>query len=251
MTLMNCILIDDEPAAIDVLKFHLSSIPFVDLEKTFRDPLDALEYLQKHTVDVIFLDINMPKLSGISFPKFLQNPPLIIFTTAYSEYALESYELKAVDYLLKPIEFNRLLQAVMKVQQLLEKNSSIKTSSAEISNDGGELTIFIKSGSEFHQLYIQDIKYVESDGNYVTFHTSKGPVLARYKLSEVLEILPKDLFIRIHRSYLVALKHIETVKKYCVVIDAKEIPISSNYREEFLDMINEISKKGAAKSKDN
>ena len=193
----------------------------------------------------------MPKLSGISFPKFLQNPPLIIFTTAYSEYALESYELKAVDYLLKPIEFNRLLQAVMKVQQLLEKNSSIKTSSAEISNDGGELTIFIKSGSEFHQLYIQDIKYVESDGNYVTFHTSKGPVLARYKLSEVLEILPKDLFIRIHRSYLVALKHIETVKKYCVVIDAKEIPISSNYREEFLDMINEISKKGAAKSKDN
>ena len=193
----------------------------------------------------------MPKLSGISFPNFLQNPPLIIFTTAYSEYALESYELKAVDYLLKPIEFNRLLQAVMKVQQLLEKNSSIKTSSAEISNDGGELTIFIKSGSEFHQLYIQDIKYVESDGNYVTFHTSKGPVLARYKLSEVLEILPKDLFIRIHRSYLVALKHIETVKKYCVVIDAKEIPISSNYREEFLDMINEISKKGAAKSKDN
>ncbi|MEQ5791606.1 response regulator transcription factor [Muricauda sp. NFXS6] len=246
---MICIIIDDEPAAIDVLKFHLSSIPFIDLEKTFRDPLDALEHLQKHTVDVIFLDINMPKLSGISFPKFLQNPPLIIFTTSYSEYALESYELKAVDYLLKPIEFNRLLQAVMKVQQLLEKNSSIKTSSAEISNDVGQQTIFIKSGAEFHQLYVQDIKYVESDGNYVTFHTGKGPVLARYKISEVLEILPKELFIRIHRSYIVALKHIETVKKHCVVIDAKEIPISSNYREGFLAIIHEISKKGGAKSK--
>ena len=111
---MNCVIIDDEPAAIDVLKFHLSSIPFVVLKKTFRDPLDALEYLPQHKIDLIFLDINMPKLSGISFPKFLQNPPLIIFTTAYSEYALESYNLKAVDYLLKPIEFDRLLQAVMK-----------------------------------------------------------------------------------------------------------------------------------------
>ena len=124
---MNCVIIDDEPAAIDVHKFHLSSIPFVTLMKTFRDPLDALEYLQQHTIDLIFLDINMPKLSGISFPKFLQNPPLVIFTTAYSEYALESYELKAVDYLLKPIEFNRLLQAVMKAKQLLEKNSTITT----------------------------------------------------------------------------------------------------------------------------
>jgi two-component system LytT family response regulator len=128
MIRMNCVIIDDEPAAIDVLKFHLASIQFVTLEKTFRDPLDALEYLQQHTIDIIFLDINMPKLSGISFPKFLQNPPLIIFTTAYSEYALESYELKAVDYLLKPIEFNRLLQAVMKAKLLLEKNSTIPAS---------------------------------------------------------------------------------------------------------------------------
>jgi len=240
---MNCVIIDDEPAAIDVLKFHLSSIPFVELKKTFRDPLDALEYLQQHTVDLVFLDINMPKLSGISFPKFLQNPPLIIFTTAYSEYALESYELKAVDYLLKPIEFNRLLQAVMKAKQLLEKNSTITTSSAEISPDISEQTIFIKSGSEFHQLFIQNIKYIESDGNYVTFYTDKRPILARYKLSEVLELLPKEYFTRIHRSYIVAIKHIETVKKHCVVIDGNEIPISSNYREGFLTIIDNISKK--------
>ncbi len=240
---MNCVILDDEPAAIDVLKFHLSSIPFVVLKKTFRDPLDALEYLQKHTVDLVFLDINMPKLSGISFPKFLQNPPHIIFTTAYSEYALESYELKAVDYLLKPIEFNRLLQAVMKAQQLLEKNSRIIAPSSETSPNSSEQTIFIKSGSEFHQLFIQNIKYIESDGNYVTFYTDKGPVLARYKISEVLEILPKEYFIRIHRSYIVALKHIETVKKHCVVIDAKEIPISSHYKETFLTIIDDISKK--------
>jgi DNA-binding LytR/AlgR family response regulator len=237
---MNCVIIDDEPAAIDVLKFHLSSIPFVVLKKTFRDPLDALEYLPEHKIDVMFLDINMPKLSGISFPKFLQNPPLIIFTTAYSEYALESYDLKAVDYLLKPIEFNRLLQAVMKAKQLLEKNISITTSSSKISPDISKQTIFIKSGSEFHQLFVQSIEYIESDGNYVTFYTDKRPILARYKISEVLELLPKEYFTRIHRSYIVALKHLETIKKHCVVIDNKEIPISSKYREGFLKVIHDI-----------
>jgi two-component system LytT family response regulator len=236
---MNCVIVDDEPAAIEVLKFHLTSIPFVVLEKTFRDPLDALEYLPQHKIDLIFLDINMPKLSGISFPKFLQNPPLIIFTTAYSEYALESYDLKAVDYLLKPIEFNRLLRGVLKAKQLLEKNS---TSSAEMPADVQEQTIFVKSGSELHQLFIQNIKYIESEGNYVTFYTDKQPLLARYKLSEVLELLPKELFTRIHRSYVVALKHIEIVKKHCVIIDAKEIPISNNYRDVFSTILDDISK---------
>ncbi len=238
---MNCVIIDDEPAAIDVLKFHLSSIPFVALKKTFRDPLDALEYLPQHKIDLIFLDINMPKLSGRNFPKFLQNPPLIIFTTAYSEYALESYELKAVDYLLKPIEFDRLLQAVMKAKQLLEVNSKDEKSNLETSSDISEQTIFIKSGSEFHQVFVQNIKYIESDGNYVTFHTVKRSILARYKISEALELLPKEYFTRIHRSYFVALKHIETIKKHCVVIDNKEIPINNTYREGFLKVIHDIN----------
>ncbi len=237
---MNCVIIDDEPAAIDVLKFHLSNMPFMTIKKTFRDPLDALEYLPQHNIDLIFLDINMPKLSGINFPKFLQNPPLIIFTTAYSEYALESYELKAIDYLLKPIEFDRLLQAVMKAKQFLEGTRREKTSSSEISPNSSEQTIFIKSGSEFHQVFVQNIRYIESEGNYVTFYTSKRSILARYKLSEVIELLPKEYFIRIHRSYFVALKHIETVKRHCVVIDAKEIPISSTYREDFLKAIHAI-----------
>ena len=234
------VIIDDEPAAIEVLQFHLNKIPSMELKLSFRDPLEALDYLQKHKVDLIFLDINMPELSGISFPKFLQNPPLIIFTTAYSEYALESYELKAVDYLLKPIDFDRLLQAVMKAKQLLEGNIRGETSSSEISSDISDQTIFIKSGSEFHQVSIQNIKWIESDGNYVTFYTDKRPILARYKLSEVLELLPKEYFTRIHRSYIVALKHIETVKKHCVVIDNKEIPISSKYREGFLNIIRDI-----------
>lgn len=240
---MDYIILDDEPDAIDVLKFHLSNIPFMELKATFRDPLDALEYLQKHTVDLLFLDINMPKLSGINFPKFLQKPPLIIFTTAYSEYAVESYEHKAVDYLLKPIEFDRLLQAVMKVKQVLNQNNVVVATNPEASQNVSEQTVFIKSGSEFHQLPIQNIKYIESDGNYVTFQTTNRSILARYKISEVIDLLPQQFFVRIHRSFIVALKHIETIKKHCVVIDGNEIPISSNYREGFLTIIDSISKK--------
>ncbi|MEL4456527.1 response regulator transcription factor [Lutimonas vermicola] len=232
------VIIDDEPAAIEVLQFHLNKIPSMELKLSFRDPLEALDYLQKHKVDLIFLDINMPELSGISFPKFLQNPPLIIFTTAYSEYALESYELKAVDYLLKPINFDRLLQAVIKVKHFLNKNNEAIITSSKTANDSLEQTIFIKSGSEFHQVSIQNIKWIESDGNYVTFHTTKRSILARYKLSEVIDIIPKQLFVRIHRSYIVALKHIETIKKHCIVINEKEIPISSKYREGFLTIIH-------------
>ena len=138
---MDYIIIDDEPDAIDVLKFHLNNIPFMELKATFRDPIDALEYLQNHSVDLLFLDINMPKLSGISFPKFLQKPPLIIFTTAYSEYALESYELKAVDYLLKPIEFDRLLKAVMKAKQVLNQNREAVTTNLETSKENAEQTV--------------------------------------------------------------------------------------------------------------
>jgi DNA-binding LytR/AlgR family response regulator len=236
--MINYIIIDDEPAAIEVLKFHLNKMSSLELKASFRDPLEALDYLDKNKIDLIFLDINMPELSGISFPKFLQNPPLIIFTTAYSEYALESYELKAVDYLLKPIEFDRLLQAVIKVKQILNNNQGAALH-PEISVDDSNHTIFIKSGSEFHQLSIQHIKYVESDGNYVTFHTTKRSIVARYKLTEVIDLLPKHLFTRIHRSFIVSLKHIETIKTHCVVIDEKDIPISKNYREDFFTMIKE------------
>jgi DNA-binding LytR/AlgR family response regulator len=232
------VIIDDEPAAIEVLQFHLNKIPSMELKASFRDPLEALDYLQKHKVDLIFLDINMPELSGISFPKFLQNPPLIIFTTAYSEYALESYELKAVDYLLKPINFDRLLQAVIKVKHLLNKNNEAITTSSRTPHDSLEQTIFIKSGSEFHQVSIQNIKGIETHANYLTYHTTKRSILARYKLTQVIHIIPKQLFVRIHRSYIVALKHIETIKNHCIIIDEKEIPISSKYREAFLTIIH-------------
>lgn len=234
---MKYVIIDDEPAAIEVLKFHLKNIPFMELKATFRDPLVAIEYLQENDVDMMFLDINMPNLSGVNLPKLLKNPPHIVYTTAYSEYAIESYELNAVDYLLKPIEFDRLLQAVMKVKQVVSKKAKHSVAKEVSVVKASEKTIFIKSGAEFHQVSILSIKYIESDGNYVTFYTTKRSILARYKISEVLDLLPQQYFVRIHRSFIVALKHIDTVKKYCVLIDGSEIPISANYREGFLTMI--------------
>ncbi|CAD5254172.1 MULTISPECIES: LytTR family DNA-binding domain-containing protein [unclassified Imperialibacter] len=236
--MIDYVIIDDEPAAIEVLEIHLNTLPSMVQKASFRDPMEALDYLQQHKVDLIFLDINMPKLSGISFSRLLQNPPLIIFTTAYSEYALESYELKAVDYLLKPIQFDRLLQAIMKVKNVLNQTIGAQSANAEPSADVSEQTIFIKSGAEFHQLAIKNIKYIESDGNYVTFHTAGRPILARYKLSEVLGLLPPHQFVRVHRSFVVALKHIETIKNHCVIIDKHEVPLSSTYREDFLEIIN-------------
>lgn len=234
---MNYVIIDDEPAAIEVLQFHLKNIPFVSEKETFRAPLKGLAYLQENKVDLLFLDINMPQLSGINLPTYLKNPPLIIFTTAYSEYAIESYQLNAVDYLLKPIVFDRLLKSVMKAKDIVAKNTVSTSTDVQIKASTNQQTIFVKSGQDLHQLFLQEIKYIESDGNYVTFFTTSRSILARYKISEVLEMLPEQYFMRIHRSYIVALKYIETVKTHCVVIDKKEIPISANYRAHFRAII--------------
>lgn len=239
---MNYVIIEDEPAAIEVLQFHLKGIPFLTLKDTFRDPLKGLDFLQEHEVDLLFLDINMPQLSGINLPKYLKNPPQIIFTTAYTEYAIESYELKALDYLLKPIGFDRLLQAVMRAKEVLYKKATSNTANLPLIQNKNEQTVFIKSGQEYHQVAIQKIKYIESDGNYVTFVTTTRSIVARYKISEVLEVLSPEYFVRIHRSYIVALKFIETVKKNCVVIDEREIPLSSNYRDRLLSIIDELGK---------
>jgi DNA-binding LytR/AlgR family response regulator len=240
---MNYVIIDDEPAAIEVLQFHLKNIPFLAFKATFRDPLKGLEYLQEHEVDVLFLDINMPQLSGINLPKYLKNPPLIIFTTAYAEYAIESYQLNAVDYLLKPIGFDRLLQSVMKAKEVLYKKTAPNTTNLTLIQNKNEQTVFIKSGQEYHQVALQKIKYIESDGNYVTFVTTTRSIVARYKISEVLEVLSPEYFVRIHRSYIVALKFIVTVKKNCVVMGEREIPLSNSYRERLLSLIDELGKK--------
>ena len=242
--MINCIALDDEPMALEVIKLHASKVSFLELKQTFRDPAKALSYLQHHPVDLIFLDINMPDLSGIDFARIILQKYMVIFTTAYSEYAVESYELNAVDYLLKPIDFKRFMIAANKA---LEQGHLRKTPAAPLATAPEQSPkstpqqnfVLIKSGTQLHKILIDDILYVESDGNYVNFvlKNSTKKLLARLSMPEVLELLPNDLFCRIHKSYIVSFAGISTIEKHQLQIKDTWLPIGKIYREIFLQEV--------------
>jgi two-component system, LytTR family, response regulator len=231
--MIRSIAIDDEKSALEVLQHHAKAIPYLQLEQTFRDPLQAVEWLHANPVELIFLDINMPTLDGIQLKKLLPSSAKVIFTTAYSEYALKSYELDALDYLLKPIEFGRFLQALNKVQRLEQKHIPAETPAT----DPQQESIFIKSGNEFHRIRLDQLLYVESDGNYVHFHTTDRKIMSRSKLSEVAEMLPDNRFLRVHRSFIVAAAFVEVFKTHELEIGGKSIPVGSSYREEVMQRL--------------
>ena len=242
-TTMTCLVIDDEPVAIDILQDYIAKVPFLELLQSFRESIKALEFLQQNNVDLIFLDINMPDLSGIQFLNALSHHPLVIFTTAYSQYAVESYEYEAVDYLLKPIEFPRFLKAAnraLELYQLKTKNSSkiVTSSNNTIADD--KSYILIKSGSDIHRIEVNDICYVKGTGNYVTFHTIKKKILSLLTMNKVLEILPHRQFVRIHKSYIINFNRIDVIEKEQVKIRDVIIPIGEVYRVNLLRLINEI-----------
>lgn len=232
MTPIKTIIIDDEPKAIDVIKRYCEKTDLIEVINTFRDPIKAVSFLQNETVELIFLDINMPKISGLDFLNIIAPKPKIIFTTAYSEYALESYEYDTIDYLLKPIEFQRFLKAVTKVKQLI---SSEKTQ-PQISEDmkSSEKTIYIKSGSQLYKVNTNDILYLEKDGNYLTFHTKDKKILSRQNMKDVFDIVSPEEFIRVHKSFVVAVKHMEIIESHQIKIGSAKIPIGRNYREDLI-----------------
>ena len=235
---MNCIIIDDEPNGIDVLKRYAEQTPFLNLCQTFRNPLKAISYLQEENVDLIFLDINMPKLSGTQFLRSIEIKPLVIFTTAYSEYAVESYDLNAVDYLVKPIEFDRFIKAVNKANELLHlKNrqpSTILTNPVQNNDEG---YVMLKSGSLIHKVNIDDILFIEKEENYLAFQTKDKRILVRANMTEVFEFVPESKFCRIHKSFVVALKHIRTLEIHQVTINNFKIPVGGSYRESLMKKI--------------
>ncbi|QCR23729.1 LytTR family DNA-binding domain-containing protein [Pontibacter sp. SGAir0037] len=224
---MKCIAIDDEPKALAVIAHYAAKVPSVQLAQTFRSSIDALAYLQQEQVDLVFLDINMPDLTGIEFLKAQQQPPLVIFTTAYSEYAVESYDWEAAGYLLKPIDFQKFLKAVNKAATLLKLKGRPQK---DTGSNKGE-TILVKSGVQTYQLKLEEILYLEASGNYVTFVTKDKKVATLNSLSEVQSTLPADRFVRVHKSYVVALPHIDIIESYQVRIAGTEIPIGRTYRE--------------------
>ena len=223
--MITCIAVDDEPKALEVIERDCRKTSLVDLRATFREPVKAIEFLNREKVDLIFLDINMPDISGIQLIQTLSARPMIIFTTAYSHYAVESYDLNAIDYLLKPITFERFLAAVNKAETLF----AMKTK-AIVKNDVSE-TVFIKSGPQTHHLKISDILYLQKDGNYITIILKDKKILIRENMTDIFDIVPQEAFVRVHKSFVVAIRHISMIEVHQLVINNEKIPIGSTYRE--------------------
>ncbi len=218
--LISAVAIDDESPALGVIKKHLDKIPFVHLLETFTDPNEGLKYIFDNQPDLIFLDINMPGIKGTEIAKIIQ--PLgksFIFTTAHSEYAIQGYELQALDYLLKPFSFERLLTALNRAfQEIIRKK-------------GEERSIFIKDSYDWIRVKLNEIKYIKSEGNLLFIHTKSKTLSTRMTVSEILAILPKDTIMRIHKSYVVNLLEVEKLEKHQVTIAGETIPLANSYRE--------------------
>ena len=220
------LIIDDEHIAHDIIKGYCDLLPNMQLMKNCYDALEAIEYLNNHTVDLIFLDLNMPKLKGFEFLKTLSAPPKVIVTTAYKEFALEGYELNISDYLLKPFGFERFLKAINKT---VSTNNITKETSVE-KNDTGSKSIFLRSNNKYIQVTIDTIQYIEAAGNYTKVITTNETITIREKISKVLELLIDINFIQVHKSFAVSKKHIKSIEGNRIFISEHTIPIGKTYK---------------------
>lgn len=222
--MLTAIAIDDEPLALEVVRSHASKVPFIDLKMVFIDAIKALEYLKEKPVDLIFLDIKMPDISGIELATLIPKETMIIFTTAYSEHAVKSFELDALDYLLKPFNLSRFLKACQKAQEW----KTLKTGNAGF--------IFVKTGYEQVKINFSDLLYCEASGNYVTFHLPKEKILSRMTLSETEKLLPSS-FIKTHRSFVINPECVSKVERHQVTLGGKQVPVSGSYFDELMERI--------------
>ncbi len=226
---VRCLIVDDEPLAIQLVKGHLDQLELFEVTATCNNAVKALEVMRSKTIDLIFLDIKMPQLTGIDFLKTLKNPPAVIITTAYREFALDGYDFDLVDYLLKPITFDRFFKAIDRY--LRTQQTQLKT----LVLPAQDQFIYIKTGGKFHKLYADDILYVESLKDYVIIHCNNQKINAKYKISDIEVELKPFNFMRIHRSFIVNQKKITAFTLNDVEIGKKEIPIGTNYKNYVLN----------------
>lgn len=231
MNKLRCLIIDDEPLSQDVLEKYVQDVPGLQLSGICSNALEAMEFLQQQPVDLLFLDINMPKLSGINFARSLEHPPMIIFTTAYPEYAVEGFELDAVDYLVKPISFDRFIKGINKAREYWQMRNSknIKTDIDEVRQ-----YITIKSDKKIYKVDIRDIQYIQSYGDYIKIYTGKKMILTSETMKNIQEVL-KDPFVRVHKSFLVNITSILYVEGNQIKIGDALIPVGLKYKEDFFE----------------
>ncbi len=227
--MINCLVVDDEPIAREGIMEYIRQIDYLNAVAQCKSAAEAAGLLQKNKIDLMFIDIQMPKLTGIEFVKALSDPPLIIFTTAYSEYALEGFELDVVDYLLKPISFPRFLKSVEKAQSYLHARNK----EVSITQD----FFFVKCNGKIEKIIMADVIYIEAMANYVIIHTRQKKYIAYLTFSGIEEQLPAHLFVRIHKSYLVAISAIQTIEGTEVITSSMRLPLSKNYRNDVMNRI--------------
>ncbi|WP_316794168.1 LytTR family DNA-binding domain-containing protein [Pedobacter frigoris] len=226
---MKVIAVDDEPVALDIIRAHAEKIPFIALNATFLSAKDALTYLKKERVDLVFLDIAMPDLSGIEFASMLNAEIQVVFTTAYPEYALKGFELAATDYLLKPINFTRFLKACQLAETRLQSPGLKKREE--------EQALFVKDGHDWVQIKFNNLIYAKAEDNYVDLHEADKHTLTRITLTELQSKLPADQFIRVHKSFVISRQKIERIEKHQVTVGGNKIPLSKLYRDQLLQHV--------------
>lgn len=233
---IKALIIDDEPLARNVIEQFALKLPNLIIEGSCADAICAHQMLQEKSIDLLFLDINMPKLSGISFVRNLKNPPLIIFTTAYSEYALEGFELNAIDYLKKPFSFERFCQAFFKAEELIHLKKGTPAS-AEPKNE----FLFIKSNKKSVRVRFSEILYIEGLGDYIKIHLKDQKIVTNLSMKKIISLLPENKFYRIHKSFIIALDHIDSIEGNLVEINKNKLPVGNNYRQDFMQLMDQFS----------
>ena len=240
---INCLIVEDEPLARNLMTAYVEKVPYLNLLKACSNPLDAIDFLRDNSVDLLFLDVQMPEITGITLLKIMQKKPLVILTTAYSEYALEGYEHDILDYLLKPITFERFLKAVEKANLRLTSTQTqpiIQEKIVEkiVNMEGSQPFIFVKDGTKLVKIKLNEILYIEGLKDYVTIHTQTQKIVTLQRLKTLEEQLPDNQFIRIHNSFIVSLEGIDSIHKEKVQVGKVFLPISDTYRKAFKEFID-------------
>ncbi|WP_196886558.1 LytR/AlgR family response regulator transcription factor [Aureivirga sp. CE67] len=235
MKKLNCIIVDDEPIAREIIQTYLSKFPDIELIASCNSAMEAFPILQEKEIDLLFLDIQMPEVTGLSFAKLLKGNVKIIFTTAYREYALDGFDLQAVDYLLKPISFERFMQAIQKVQKTFSEKKS--NSEKERKQNVLDNSIFVRVDRKMQKVALDSILYVESLSDYIKIHCENQVLVTRDTMKNVESKLPKHLFLKVHRSFIISISKIDSYTKEYLEINQKAIPISRNMRNEVLSIL--------------
>ena len=236
---IRCLIIDDEPLAQRVIERFAENIPFLEIVQKCNSAIEALDFLHNRDVDLIFLDINMPRLSGMDFLKTLKNPPLVIVTTAYAEFAVQGFELDVVDYLMKPFAFDRFYKAIQKAEELIRgrNRQHIEIKEADKQDD---TFIFVKSSKKTFKVNLDDILYIEALGDYVKIYTTEKMIISYQSLKNIETLLPSGSFPRVHKSFIIALSRIDLIEGNHDKIKDRLIPIGTNFKGDFEKLINSI-----------